>query len=227
MNNIPILVPVKKHSKRCHNKNFFLLPYTLQYLKDEGFRKVVVLSDSKVFEPITEFFGFKLKIIPKVKNDDELKTCFRYLKNKRIKFFAICSVTHPLKEPGLINKLVSKYMEQKLKIDFCTSYYRFKNRRRFFIEKQNEIFQFKYKYRIRSGNVLKKEIKMIDGGVYIMSSKFIETVAKSKSSNQAFWSGRFTCIENNMPFLDIDSETDLLSFKNFLNQFKSCQKLQF
>jgi len=57
MNDIPIIIPVKFVCIRCPYKNYFLLPFTLNYLKSEDRKNVWVVSDSEELLKIAEDYG--------------------------------------------------------------------------------------------------------------------------------------------------------------------------
>jgi pseudaminic acid cytidylyltransferase len=59
---------------------------------------------------------------------------------------------------------------------------------------------------------------MIDGALYLIKTSFLKTVIKSKDQNETFWNGKFTCIENEVPFMDIDTEYDMQKF-DFLREY--------
>ena len=54
---------------------------------------------------------------------------------------------------------------------------------------------------------------MIDGAIYLIKTSFIKNVVKSGSTNSTFWNGRFRCIKNNAPFMDVDTTNDMENIK--------------
>ena len=54
---------------------------------------------------------------------------------------------------------------------------------------------------------------MVDGAFYLIKTEFIQKVALSDNSNATFWNGRFQCVKNNTPFMDIDTVEDMKKFE--------------
>lgn len=54
--------------------------------------------------------------------------------------------------------------------------------------------------------------------MYLIKRSFLEDVVSSKDTNAAFWGGRFSCVKNQAPFLDIDTLEDLEKFRFICSQ---------
>lgn len=93
-------------------------------------------------------------------------------------------------------------------IDFITSFTEIPNRERFYLEFENEIPSFKNKHVVRKGEAC-STIPIIDGAIYMIKSDFIKEVVLSKNTNSTFWNGRFRCVKNEAPFMDVDTLNDM------------------
>ena len=195
MNNIPILIPVKGISRRCPGKNRKLLPYTADYLLRQNLIKnAVVISDDQELGDFASRLGFKTNVEIRKEGQDELSSC-----------------------RNLIRKCCSLYAQVKNEIDFVTSFVEISDRKRFYLEFTESVPAFRNKDMKRKG-ALCETIPMIDGAIYLIKSAFICEVAMSTDPNKAFWTGRFRCIKNNVPFMDIDTPDDMAKFQ-FLKEY--------
>jgi pseudaminic acid cytidylyltransferase len=59
---------------------------------------------------------------------------------------------------------------------------------------------------------------MIDGVLYLIRTSFLKSIINAVNSNETFWQGKFTCIKNETPFMDIDTQDDIRQF-DFLKQY--------
>ncbi|WP_314791131.1 hypothetical protein [Tannerella forsythia] len=117
----------------------------------------------------------------------------------------------------MIRKCYSLYTEVKDELDFVTSFVEIPDRKRFYLEFTGSVPAFRNKDVKRKG-ALCETIPMIDGAIYLIKSAFICEVAMSTDPNKAFWTGRFRCIKNNVPFMDIDTPDDMAKFQ-FLKEY--------
>lgn len=218
MNNIPILIPVKGISRRCPGKNRELLPFTADYLLRQNLIKdAIIISDDKELGDFASTLGFKINVEIRKEGQDELSSCFNFIKNSDYEGFILLPVTQPFRETGLIRKCCSLYAEVKDELDFVTSFVEIPDRERFYLEFAGSVPAFRHKDMKRKG-VLCETIPMIDGAIYLIKSAFIREVAMSEDPNRAFWTGRFRCIKNNVPFMDIDTSDDMAKFQ-FLKEY--------
>ncbi len=219
MSKLPILIPIKKKSRRCPGKNKILLPFTAHYLKQQKIiRNAVVISDSPELLNFATSLGFISTFLEvRTSTQDELTSCCNFTKSTAIKEFVLLPVTHPFRDNDLISKCYNLYLKEKEHIDFITSFTEINNREQFYLKiSDNNPFFLKEQIN-RKGNLC-KNTPMIDGSIYLIKSSFIEKVACSKDPNAAFWGGNFKCVKNIAPFMDIDTISDLDSF-NFLRDF--------
>lgn len=218
MNNIPILIPVKGISRRCPGKNRKLLPYTADYLLRQNLIKnAVVISDDQELGDFASRLGFKTNVEIRKEGQDELSSCRNFIKNSDYEAFILLPVTQPFREIDLIRKCCSLYAQVKNEIDFVTSFVEISDRKRFYLEFTESVPAFRNKDVKRKG-ALCETIPMIDGAIYLIKSAFICEVAMSTDPNKAFWTGRFRCIKNNVPFMDIDTPDDMAKFQ-FLKEY--------
>lgn len=219
MSNIPIIVPVKSISLRCPNKNYHLLPHTLNYLRAEGRENVWVISDTDELLKIARDYNFKTFLEVRSENQDELTSCWSFLENNNFKNFILCPVTHPFKSKGLITKMEKLMVEYSDAIDFITTSNIMPDREQYFIEPKSAIeYKFKRELKNRKGEFSKRSEIIIDGSMYLIKRSFLEHVVSSEDTNSTFWGGRFSCVENQAPFLDIDTLEDLERFKFICSQ---------
>ncbi|RQO73763.1 hypothetical protein DBR40_13215 [Pedobacter sp. KBW01] len=220
MNDIPVLVPVKGKSVRCPNKNETLLPFTLNYLKREGFENVYVISDSKELLGIAKDYKFNAFFEQWKEGGDELHSSWSLMQDLNYESFVLSSVTHPFKSYRLISQMIG-LMELSANVpDFIATSNTFPDRKQYFLEKkQGNEYRFKFNFKNRKGSLSDSPEEMIDGAIYLIKKAFLEKVVKSNDSNLTFWSGNFSCIPNSAPFFDIDTIEDLKRFLSFISQF--------
>lgn len=212
MERVPIIITIKSFSERCKNKNFELLPYTLDYLKRLGrIEDVIIISDSDKFEIIAnEYHSIKEYFIEERETWwCEFNSLANYLsKTPQIKRFIWLNVTQPCRSLDLIENAIAEDLSA---FDLVTSYCIVPNRDIF---KINNDMTFKYEGSERKGSLCEAEM-IADGALYYMSSEFLFKVVKSESPNKMFWNSRVKFIENKAPLVDIDTESELDVFKTF------------
>lgn len=85
-NQYPILIPIKGQSIRCPNKNRELLPFTINYLKTiQKLNNAMVITDCKDLENYAISLGVEAYLEVREDNQDELLSCYNFLKNRKIK----------------------------------------------------------------------------------------------------------------------------------------------
>lgn len=221
MSDIPIIVPVKSISLRCPFKNYFLLPYTLDYFKAEGRKNVWVVSDAEDLLKMAENYGYKTFLETRSDGQDELTSCWSFLQNNNFERFILCPVTHPFKSNGLIDQMENLMSMNYDTLDFIATSNTIPDREQYFVEQKEEVgYRFKKALNNRKGKLSKPSETIIDGSMYLIKRSFLENVVSSKDTNAAFWNGRFSCVKNNVPFLDIGSPEDLEKFKFICNLTK-------
>lgn len=227
MNNMPILIPVKKNSDRCSNKNEVLLPITINYLKCEGYENIWIISDSQELLDIGIKYNCYTFLEHRLENQDELQSCWSFIKNLMIDFFVLCPVTSPFRTKGIIIELYEAITMQRTDFDFVTTYNTIPDRQQFVLnQKLENRVSFKFKYNNRKGSLSGNPLSIIDGAVYIIRKEFLESISQNQDINHSFWNGRFYCVQNTTPFLDIDTPNDLQKFNFILNQFSLYSKCQ-
>lgn len=219
MNNTRILIPVKGVSRRCPDKNKKLLPFAANYLKrQEVIKHATVISDSIELLDFAKSLGFDTFKESRQEGQDELVSCYNFIKDKGCEEFFLFPVTQPFRGEELLNQCYSIYLEQKDNIDFVTSYTDVANRERFYLDfNEDGIPVFKNNSINRKGELC-RDISMVDGALFLIKSAFIEKVALSENSNATFWSGTFACVKNDVPFMDIDTILDMKKF-NFMKRY--------
>lgn len=209
MNNTPILIPMKGISRRCPEKNRKLLPFTVHFLTAQNcMNNAIVISDSPDLLESAEKFGLKTCLEVRKEGQDELISCYNFIKDYDCKSFILLPVTQPFREKNLIHKCHTLYEETINEIDFITSFTEIPNRERFYLNFQDDVPSFKNSYTHRIGEAC-SSIPMIDGAIYMIKTAFIKKVATSQNTNSTFWQGRFRCIKNEAPFMDIDTIQDM------------------
>lgn len=209
MNDIPILIPMKGISKRCPGKNKKLLPFTVKFLMEQDYKKnVVIISDSPELLNLANDYGLDTCLEVWKENQDELVSCYNFIKDTMHKAFILLPVTQPFRDKNIIQKCCLLYEKINKEIDFITSYTEIPNRERFYLNFQDDIPFFKNKHTVRKGELC-TTIPMIDGAVYLIKTEFIQKVILAQQRNSAFWSGRFRCVKNEAPFMDVDTLKDL------------------
>lgn len=209
MNDIPILIPVKGISRRCPEKNKQLLPFTVKFLAHQGCcRNAVVISDCSELLTLAANYGLKTHLEYREEGQDELVSCYNFIKDYQCDAFFLLPVTQPFRDINLMQKCCSLYEETTGEIDFITSSTEIPNRSRFYLDLDKGIPSFRDQHRLRNGESC-TGIPMIDGAIYLIKTDFICRVASSSDTNHAFWSGRFRCVENEAPFMDVDTVGDM------------------
>lgn len=221
---IPILIPIKEHSKRCHKKNYSLLPYTANYLLNLGLNEMAcVITDSEVLKEQ----ALKLKLTShleiRTSHQDELTSCLNYALCKNLNAFFLCPVTQPFRSNNLICRMLEIFEEESQEWDFLTTVSTVQDRRQYFTYNIGNNYFFIDESQNRKGSNC-RTVNMIDGALYLIKTSFLKTVIKAKDPNQFFWNGKFTCIENEVPFMDIDTECDLQKFEFLREYFTSTNK---
>lgn len=216
-NKYPILIPIKGKSIRCPDKNRKLLPFTLNYLKFiNRIENAVVITDCFELEKYAKTFGVRTYVEIREESQDELLSCYNYLKNSNIKFdfFFLLPVTHPLRTVELLSLFEEK--NKSVDIDFLTSICTFTDRKNFFVQLQeNGKADFLLSGLTRKGQDCEQHY-MIDGSLYLIKTSFLERVIQSENTNETFWNGKFQVIINYAPFIDIDTFQDMERFKYIL-----------
>lgn len=208
-NDIPILIPIKGVSKRCPDKNRDLLPFTIKLLKYiQCLKHCVVISDCVDLLLLAKKYNLKTHLEIRDDNQDELMSCYNYIKEYDSKAFFLLPVTQPFRNRNLLKRCYLSYLESIDEVDFITSFTETANRERFHLVVENDIYAFKYKNKTKRGEFC-SSIRMIDGAAYLIKSSFIEKIAASGNTNKAFWKGRFKCVENQAPFMDVDTVYDM------------------
>lgn len=214
--NFPILIPIKGKSIRCPNKNDFLLPFTLNYLKKiKLLDNAIVITDCEALEKYAKSLGVKTHFEIRMPNQDELLSCYNYVENKNIDFFFLMPVTQPFRAFDLFSLFLEK--EMKSGTDFIVSTCIYADRKNFYVEVKNaDKVEFLHKNMKRRGKDCKQNY-MIDGSLYLIKTTFLERVIENKNTNDAFWKGNFQVVINKAPFLDIDTLEDMEKFKYLLD----------
>ena len=209
MNKTPILIPIKGISKRCPNKNKELLHFTVKLLERSNcMSSAIVISDSTGLLDLSKKYGLKTHLEIRDDGQDELMSCYNFIKTTSSEAFILLPVTHPFRDIKLIDKCYDLFMNSKNEINFITSYIEVVNRERFHINFTDGNPTFKNNHKIRMGESC-TIIPMIDGAIYMIKSDFIKKAALYENTNKTFWRGKFDCIKNNAPFIDIDSIEDM------------------
>jgi pseudaminic acid cytidylyltransferase len=220
MNNIPILIPVKEVSVRCPEKNRKLLPYTARYLQEQGLiANSYVISDSQPLLEFSSSLGFKTFFEVRKETQDELQSCSNFATAKKEELFFLCPVTQPFRSPDLFELCFNKFTEYNTRLDFVTSVSLITNREKFYLEFINNQPQFVINSANRKGAVCSTQY-MIDGCLYLVRASFMNKVITSGNPNAFFWNGKFQCVQNGAPFIDIDTILDMERFE-FLRRFFS------
>lgn len=209
---------VKGVSKGCQNKNIKLLPFTAYFLACQRLIKnAVVISDCSKLLDFEKFFEFSLFFEKRETGQDELISCYNYIRHTKYLEFVLLPITQPFREKDLIQRCLSLYDQRKDVADFVASFNEIPKRERFYLLFNQNIPKFK------NENITRKDelcdvISMIDGSIYVIKTSFITNVALSENPNSLFWNGNFQCVKNNVPFIDIDTVEDMDKF-DFLNVY--------
>lgn len=218
MNNIPILIPMKGISQRCPEKNRKLLPFTVHFLAAQNcINNAIVISDSPYLLNYARKFGLKTYLEVRNEGQDELVSCYNFIKDTEHEAFILLPVTQPFREKNLIHKCYSLFTKSIDEIDFITSFTEIQNRDRFYLNIQDEIPSFKNCYTDKKGEAC-TTIPMIDGAIYMIKTEFIRKVVSSYNTNNAFWNARFRCVKNDAPFMDVDTLKEMAGIE-LLHQY--------
>ena len=209
-----IFITVKGESKKCPNKNLILLPYILNNFS-ELLKEIVVITDSLRLKEIAEKFKVKEVFLEnKEVQVSEFNSIYNYLsKNNKfseISEFIYLPVTQPFSSEELLENISSLDLSN---YDFSTTYSIVPDRKIFLLNDDNS---FKYNSYERKGSLC-SELKMIDGAIYRIKTKFLEKIISSDNINHCFWNeSKILFLENNNLFLDIDTPRDLFLFQEII-----------
>lgn len=218
-NNLPILIPVKGHSERCHRKNYRLLPYTASYLYGLGLQdRACVITDAEDLQRLAFSLGLKVHLETRHPRQDELTSCWNYAVAQHLGAFFLCPVTQPFRGHLLIPRMQALYEGAGGDWDFLTTISAMPDRRQFFVRRTAGEYQFVHESKNRKGCDC-PGVYMIDGALYLIKTSFLQQVMVAKDANEAFWRGRFTCVENEAPFMDIDTVEDMQRFEFLMKYF--------
>ncbi|ALO48923.1 hypothetical protein [Hoylesella enoeca] len=168
----------------------------------------IVISDSPNLLELAKKYGLNTYLEVREEGQDELVSCYNFIKNTKHKAFILLPVTQPFRENGLIQQCCSLYRKTTNEIDFITSFTEIPNRERFYLNFEGDVPCFRKRYTHRMGEAC-TTIPMIDGAIYLIKTEFIKKVISSQNTNSTFWNGRFRCIRNGAPFIDVDTLTDM------------------
>lgn len=220
---IPILIPVKGHSERCKGKNHKLLPFAARYIHAQGMAAATtVITDSMELVKLAGLLGLGSHFESREDWQDELQSCWNYVEEKEISLFFLSPVTQPFKAEGLFSEILSMCKQSASNWDFITTISVVHDRRLFYVKNAGQRYQFKEVGQHRKGNLCNTEL-MIDGVLYLIKSSFLKAVVESSDANRTFWKGNFTCVLNQAPFMDIDTQEDMRQFE-FLYKYFSAGK---
>lgn len=215
MKNLPILICIKEKSKRCPDKNFRLLPYTLNYLTQLGKIYITtIITDSFVFGNIAAMYNVHNYYVETIEeNQDELMSAYKYAIENNIDEFILLPVTQPIREFDLIDRIED---EQYDSYDLVTSFNILPDRKPFELENQTT---FKILSKERKGSIV-RDMPFADGAIYRIKTKFLEKCINSGMTNYNFWNtDNKIFIYNDVPFVDIDTQHDLAHFEKFYRKF--------
>lgn len=206
-----ILIPAKEISVRCPKKNHELLEWTLNWLRSYKSNTVLITDSLELIEKARRL-GINFY---KTNNYCGEFSCFyEYLKYCSFEGdeFIYLPLTQPLREMDLLDKILKEDISS---YDFITSYTNLPDRNIFEIDDGGNFI--KHSPKGRKGCLCLNK-KILDGSIYrIKINHLKDTVSQVDNQNKVFWSGKKGLVLNNMPFLDIDTEDDLIKFKNLLS----------
>lgn len=216
---IPILIPIKEYSERCLRKNYDLLPFTARFIYRAGLEKnTVVITDSNELMQLASSLGLNAHLETRHPYQDELISCRNYVEQKNIECFFLCPVTQPFRHKNLFNLFETEVNLCKEPWDFMTTITKVQDRSIFYLEQKNNHFSFEKKGKNRKGSLCMQKL-MIDGSLYLIKSDFLKGVLNAIDLNEAFWKGKFICVLNEAPFIDIDTKEDMEKFRFLENYF--------
>lgn len=207
----PIIIPIKTTSIRCPNKNYILLPFTLDYLVEIGrIKDAIIVTDSDLFKTITDKYPIKEYYIENDKKGcDEFSSIQNYLSNKDIDWFIWLPVTQPCRSLDLLDNIES--MKQ---YDVVTSYVIRQNRYLYAINDHGFIIHDTE----RKGSLCPEE-RICDGAIYYLTKRVLNIITNNpKFTNYLFWNGNIGFIENKALLIDIDTEQDLNNFLDIIKK---------
>lgn len=207
--NIPILIPIKAISHRCPNKNYILLPYTLEWIQKQGrIQDVIIIADSNLFRDITNKYNIKEYYLEDREWDSDLISIKKYLQeHHEITWYIHLPVTQPLREENLLSKIeIDNYFDYNI----ITTYNKQQDRTVFLISESKDKFLIK---NIERKGRLCDTVLFADGAIYLTNRNFM--LSLTDNINKSFWSGNIKFIENKVPFVDIDTKEDLQTFLKY------------
>lgn len=202
-----ILIPAKSKSVRCPRKNFTLLPFVAEWIRNEGvdLNNVVVICDNEEMGKLARENGLKVfyEISPMSGDIIAVRDCAITL---GLKDFIWLPLTSPLRSHGLLAE-----MEQAFdNINLVVTIQKIHNRSLFYVNEKG----FETESYERKGCMCDEKL-MIDGAAYMCNTEWLKNV----EGNNGFWREPFKCVTNHAPFLDIDTEEDMLKFQNLKEFF--------
>lgn len=214
MINYPIIIPFKEHSERCQQKNFILFPFVMAYLVSIGVTKsnIYVTSDSSKVKKFVEPYGVNFIFENKTISHDEAIASYLVAKQLKVDWYFMLPITQPLRSKDILTNMINEIDNQ---YSFITTYIETHNRNIFELDDNS-------KFKIENEHHTGKQcpiVKMIDGSIYLINSKFIETLLKSNDINRDFWHSNFKAIEHKSVICDIDTKNQLEAFLNIVEQF--------
>lgn len=212
-----IIIPAKGKSIRCPNKNIYLIPPIVDYIKTNSnlFDSTVLLTDSDDLINIAKVLGLKYYKEYPVGKSNELLSIYNYLleTNTLDYYNAIIHLasTQPIREPSILKTIYNLPCDSNL----ITTYIDVPDRSIFYIKDG----KFENKTYNKTGSMCQTK-NMVDGSIYKISTAFIKNVInKSKSVNDInhyFWNTKnIKFIKQNCPFVDIDTKLDLQNYLYF------------
>lgn len=212
-----ILIPAKGNSKRCHFKNHYLLSLVSQSLGNKYRRHSVVISDDNMLLEKARKLGFKTFYSDACNGEHYAMYDYIMTTHYTGKWFIHLPLTQPLRTHNLIKKF--KYANLN-NCDFICSTSEWVDRTRFLLDENDKFIYVSNNG--RKGEMC-KSYRMIDGTIYKVKTKFLKKIIKTDNVNKSFWEGNFKTIENDMPFIDIDTKKNLKQLKLLINFNKNKQ----
>lgn len=217
---IPILIPVKEYSERCNKENYALLPYTAKWLHAQDLADAAcVITDSPGLMEMAGSLSLKSHLEIRKAGQDELTSCWNFARQNSIELFYLCPVTQPFRSSKLLQQMKDMFTREGEHWDFITTVSSVQDRGLYFIKKIKTEYLFRHESKTRKGCDCNTEY-MIDGALYLIRTSFLETVMNAENTNEIFWKGKFTCVENEAPFMDIDTQDDMNKFRFLQNNFE-------
>lgn len=204
---IDILIPFKKISVRCPNKNFELFPYVINSLAEYK-NNIVVLSEDQECIEFAKNFNIKTwKYDSKYSSD--MNICYQYAQEHHLEHFFMFPLTQPFKDLQFIN-----IAQNLTEYDMVCSSVMTADRRLFYRNNDNFVIPDSE----RKG-CLCKEYEMIDGSMYFVKTSFLQScIVNNEIDNYLFWnSSKLKSVICNHPFFDIDTKADMEQFKFIIN----------